>query len=134
MVSQHIDDPASIAKRFRLIRRAYGALQHNSAPMSQSEFARLCGIGVAAWNNAETGDNRIGLDNAMALRRITGATLDYVFCGDIAAMPHSLMIEIEKLDNEEPPRGSHAQQRKNRSILPSGFDRRSALKMGRRAP
>ena len=30
--------------------------------MSQSEFARRCGIGVAAWNNAETGDNRIGLD------------------------------------------------------------------------
>ena len=66
--------------------------------MSQAEFARMCGIGPAAWNNAETGDNRIGLDNALALRRATGATLDYIYCNDSAALPHALAVEIAKLD------------------------------------
>jgi transcriptional regulator with XRE-family HTH domain len=68
--------------------------------MSQSEFARFCGIGIAAWNNAETGDNRIGLDNAIAITKRTGVSLDYIYFGQRAYVPHGLAVEIERLENQ----------------------------------
>lgn len=95
------DKAAFVAERLRLIRRAYSVVQRHSPPISQSEFARLCGIGIAAWNNAETGDNRIGLDNAIALRRKTGATLDFIFCDDASGLPHFLAVEIARLQERD---------------------------------
>jgi len=63
--------------------------------MSQAEFARLCGITAPAWNNVETGDNRIGIDSAMAAARSTRVTLDYIYFGNSDYVPH--IIEIEKI-------------------------------------
>lgn len=93
------DSNQAIGDRLKLIRLAYGALQDPLNPMSQAEFCRLCGINRQAWNNAETGDNRIGLDAAKAVRMRTGATLDYIYEGDHRAMPHALTVEIERLLN-----------------------------------
>jgi transcriptional regulator with XRE-family HTH domain len=91
----------AISARLRLIRLAYSTLQKSDPPISQSAFARLCGIGVSAWNNLETGDSRIGIDNAMALARRTGASLDYIYFGDPRGLPHALAIEIERLEKQK---------------------------------
>lgn len=69
--------------------------------MGQSEFARACGIGIQAWHNAETGGNRIGVDNAMLVARRTGASLDFIYLDQRAGLPHALAVEIAKL--ETPP-------------------------------
>lgn len=104
-VSNRPDAPTSVGERLRLIRRAYGALQRQGArEISQAEFARLCDISPAAWNNAETGDNRLGLDNAINVSRRTGASLDYIYLGDVAHLPHALAAEIEKLAAEPAPK------------------------------
>lgn len=66
--------------------------------MSQVEFANLVGMSKQAWNNAETGDHRIGLDNAMSIVRRIGVTLDYIYLGNQDLLPHAIAVEIEKLD------------------------------------
>lgn len=90
--------PAELANRLRLLRIAYGHLQGSVRELGQSEFSRRCGMTVGAWNNAETGDNRLGLDNARRVRLTTGATLDWIYEGDEQGMPHSLMVEIKRLE------------------------------------
>jgi DNA-binding XRE family transcriptional regulator len=86
-----------VAKRLRLIRRAYNALLAPAPPISQAEFARRCGIAPQAWNNAEVGRARIGLDGAIKLCRLTGATLDFVFLDSPAALPRVLAAKIARL-------------------------------------
>jgi len=95
------DSPDAIGRRLRLIRIAYGMAQGRASEMQQAEFARLAKIGIAAWNNAETGDNRIGIDNAISLRAFTGVGLDYIFLGERSQLPHQLAIEIEKIEKLE---------------------------------
>lgn len=91
------DSPQAVGERLRLIRLGYGMAQGASREMSQAEMSRLCGIGRQAWNNAETGDNRLGIDNAMALARRTGASLDYIYFGNARGLPHELAVAIEAL-------------------------------------
>lgn len=98
-----LDSTAAIGARLRLIRLAYGAVQGRDRPMSQAEFARICEIGAAAWNNAETGDNRLGVDAAMSVARKTGVSLDYIYFGNTASVPLAIFIEIEKLKLEKRP-------------------------------
>jgi hypothetical protein len=40
-----------------------------------------------AWNNAETGDNLIGIANAMKLCRATGVTLGWIYRGVTQTCP-----------------------------------------------
>jgi len=94
------DSLAAMSARLRLIRLAYGIVQGHSREMGQSEFSRLCGLNVSAWNNAETGDNRIGIDAAMKVVRQAGVTLDYIYFGNRAGLPHALAMAIDKLEKD----------------------------------
>lgn len=96
-VSTRPDAPQSVGERLRLIRLAYSALQRRERDISQAEFARICDIGAPAWNNAETGDNRLGIDNALAVCRRTGASLDYIYRGEMSHLPLALAAEIDRL-------------------------------------
>lgn len=91
------DSAKAVGERLRLIRIAYGVVQGEKAELGQSEMARRCDIGVQAWNMAENGHNRIGIDNAMRLSRKTGVSLDYIYFGQGAGLPHALAVEIERL-------------------------------------
>ena len=95
------DSRQAIGSRLRLVRLAYGRLQGRSRDMTQAEFTQLCHVNRQAWNNAETGDARIGLDSALAVCRQTGVTLDYIYQGSTAAMPHALMTEIQAIIEAE---------------------------------
>jgi transcriptional regulator with XRE-family HTH domain len=83
------DSRNDIGERLRVTREALG--------LSQAELCRRLGISPAAWNNAETGDNRIGIDNAMLLCKATGVTLDWIYLGHRGGLPQKLAVDIERL-------------------------------------
>jgi transcriptional regulator with XRE-family HTH domain len=56
-------------------------LSHRALNLKQRRLCDITGISTAAWNNSETGDNRIGLDNAIMLCQATGLTLDWIYRG-----------------------------------------------------
>jgi transcriptional regulator with XRE-family HTH domain len=81
---------ADVAGRLRLIRLALR--------LKQVAICDLTGISTASWNNAETGDNRLGVDQAIALCQATGVTLDYVFRGVRGGLPQSINERISELE------------------------------------
>jgi transcriptional regulator with XRE-family HTH domain len=89
MAPNRPDSPHEIGQRLRLTRQALG--------LSQAELCRRTGIRPAAWNNAETGDNRIGIESAVELCKTTGVTLDWIFLGHRGGLPQKLAVDIEKL-------------------------------------
>lgn len=96
-----VDSNQAIGERLKLLRRAFGDAQKYSREMKQSEIARQCGISVQAWNNAETGDNRIGLDNAMRIRERTGAGLDFIYFGVRSGLPLAIALAVERLEKAD---------------------------------
>jgi transcriptional regulator with XRE-family HTH domain len=83
----HPESQEAIAWRLQITREAL--------ELSQAELCRRTGIGKAAWNNAETGDNRIGLDAALALARTFGIGLDWTYRGILRDIPSDLAKKIE---------------------------------------
>jgi transcriptional regulator with XRE-family HTH domain len=79
-----------VADRLRLTRE--------SLRLKQAALCRLTGISTSAWNNAETGDARIGIDNAIALCQATGVTLDWIFRGIRSGLPHPIAERISELE------------------------------------
>ena len=92
------DDPAAMGGRLRRLRIAYGKVQGYTREMRQVEIARIAGVSQQAWNNFEAGRGRIGIDNAMRISRVTGASLDYIYLGDGRLMPAPLAAEVAKLE------------------------------------
>jgi transcriptional regulator with XRE-family HTH domain len=69
--------------------------------LTQAALCRLTGISAQAWNNVETGDARIGLDNAIQLCEATGLTLDWVFRGIRHNLPYEIRLAIEQQEAAE---------------------------------
>lgn len=86
---QHPESVQSIAKRLRMLR---GALE-----LSQDKLAKAVGAASlsATWSPYETGKDRISLDNALALCRLYGVTLDWLYRGQWhAGLPFDLAEKI----------------------------------------
>ena len=86
-------DPESVAacaERLRITREAL--------KLSQAEICRQTKIHASAWNNAETGDNRLVYDNALKLCRRYGLTLDWLMRGDIRQIPAELAKKIAEVE------------------------------------
>ncbi len=77
---------AEVAARLQLTREAL--------KLSQAELCRRTGISTQAWNNAETADNRIAIDEAIKLCRYSGVTLDWIYRGVRAFLPATIVEEI----------------------------------------
>lgn len=75
-----------VAARLRLTREALG--------LSQASLCRATGIPTNTWNNAETADNRLGLDEAIKLCRYAGVTLDWIYRGIRTHLPQVIAEEI----------------------------------------
>ena len=80
-----------VAARLKLTREAL--------KLSQAALCRQTGISPQTWNNAETGDNRLGLDNANKLRAKFGISLDWLFWGDMRGLPNELAKRIEAIES-----------------------------------
>lgn len=78
-------DIPSQAERLRVAREALG--------LSQAELCRQTGISTQSWNNAETGDNRLGIDNVLKLSQY-GITPQWVYHGDRTHLPANLLEYI----------------------------------------
>lgn len=76
------DSTEAVAARIKELREAMG--------YDQAEMCRRTGIGTSAWNNAETGDNRMGFGNATKLRQAFGIGTDYTFFGDQRVLPSEI--------------------------------------------
>lgn len=76
-------DPAEIGARLRDAReRVFG--------LGQIEFAERAGIHHKSYNGWETGRSRVSLDGAVKLREAYGLDLEFIFFGNVDALPHSL--------------------------------------------
>lgn len=84
---------AEVAERLRISREAL--------KLTQARLCRITGISAAAWNNAETGDARIGIDNAILLCDATGLTLDWVYRGRRETLDPDILEAIVRLETEE---------------------------------
>jgi transcriptional regulator with XRE-family HTH domain len=81
-------DPIEVGKRLRLLREGL--------KMKQTALCRLTKITDQVWNNAETGDNLLTVPNAVKLCRVTGVTMDWIYRGQITALPSSVLTAITK--------------------------------------
>ena len=79
-----------VAERMRITRKALD--------LTQAEICRLTGVSPQSWNNAETGDYRIGVDSAILLCQATGISLDWIFRGVRAGLPHEFNQAIARYE------------------------------------
>lgn len=75
-----------VAERLRTTREAMG--------WTQAELCRRTGISLQTWNNAETGDNRISVDQAIKLCRSTGVSLDWIYRGIRVLLPAMILEAV----------------------------------------
>ncbi len=97
-MARHID-PESVEECARRLRATREALE-----LSQAEICRQTKIRPQAWNNAETGDNRLTVPNALALCRRYGLTTDWLYRGDARQLPAELAHKIALYEAEQRPR------------------------------
>lgn len=80
-----------IAARLALTRQALGK--------SQADLCRITGITTQKWNNAETGDNRISIPDAVRLCRATGVTMDWIYRGVRHGLPAVVLEAVARQEN-----------------------------------
>jgi transcriptional regulator with XRE-family HTH domain len=81
-------EPKAIGERLRLLRKTRN--------ISQIQLCEKLGFTPPAYNNYERGAKRPTPDNALILATFYGATLDYIYTGNLAGVPHLVVQEIEK--------------------------------------
>ena len=62
--------------------------------MSPAEICRQTGILPPQWSRFATGERRISLDSALVLKRLYGASLDWIYTGDTAGLPLKLAASL----------------------------------------
>ena len=82
-----------VAARLKLTREALG--------LSQAALCRRTGIATNVWNNAETGDNRISVDEAVKLCRVTGVSLDWIYRGSRVNLPEKILEFLANFDRTQ---------------------------------
>lgn len=73
---------SDIAERIRWHRALEG--------LDQAAYAKRAGLNRSQLSNWETGTFRLSLDGARALRRTYGLSLDFLFEGEVGALPFTL--------------------------------------------
>jgi len=58
--------------------------------LTQVRLCKIADMSLTAWNNAETGDNRISIDLAIKFCDATGATLDWIYRGISSGLPTAI--------------------------------------------
>lgn len=69
----------------------------NLLGLTQAEYGKKAGLKRAAINNYESGDFQIGLAAGRALRKAYGLSLDFIYEGEVEALPMNLRKAV--LDN-----------------------------------
>lgn len=83
------DSLEAIGMRLKLTRQVTG--------LQQNEFCERAGIAANAYNQYEKAKKRISLDNALALCKAYGLTLDWIYRGDPGGLRHETAEAIKSL-------------------------------------
>ena len=78
---------AEVGLRLSRTRRALGIAD-------QLEFGRRAGLSQPQYHQFETGKRRLSLDAALALCRVYGLSLDWLYRGDPSGLPHCLALAL----------------------------------------
>ncbi len=92
-----IAGPTGLTEMARRLRTTRLALK-----LTQARLCRLARINPQAWNHAETGKARIGLDSAIRLCEQTGLTLDWIYRGVRAGLPLEIREAIAAAEGARP--------------------------------
>ena len=95
-VDQMATGPTSLpemAERLRITRLAL--------KLTQARLCRLARISTQTWNNAETGDGRLGLSRGIRLCEATGLTLEWIYRGIRYGLPAELAEAITRVEDSE---------------------------------
>ena len=77
---------APISNRLRAVRAVM--------QMNQKDFAEGAGIAQKSYNLYEAGTHRISIPNAIRLRETYGITLDFIYCGSLDTLPHTIAVAL----------------------------------------
>lgn len=79
----------AIAERLIRTREAMG--------LNQAQWCRLTGIEPQAWNNYESGLNRISINQAIKVCQATGVTMDWIYRGLMSGgLPMGVQIGLQQ--------------------------------------
>ena len=76
--------PTAVGARLSMLRAA-------KAIPSQAEMARLIGVELKRYNHWERGRGMLPVEQAVEICRVTGANLDYIYLGEMSALPMNLV-------------------------------------------
>ena len=102
MRKKWIREYGDIADRLRISRLALG---HTPTTIS-----RLIGMQSSYWHNCESRTRRISVDRAIALKRRTGLTLEWIFDSEISTLPKDI---ADKIIREWESRGESPAPKRN---------------------
>ncbi|WP_068001494.1 helix-turn-helix transcriptional regulator [Pseudovibrio axinellae] len=80
---------AEIAIRLRAVETYVG--------MSQKEFSESAGVQQKSMSQWQSGDFRISIQGALKLRERYGISLDFIYCGNIDALPTKMANELSSI-------------------------------------
>jgi hypothetical protein len=89
------EDRRAVGERLRLLEQAVGI---NGAAM-----ARLIGVPAQTWGSWKTGDARMPVTAAGALKREFGCSLDWIYFGDGAANSGPFRDKLARARTKGPP-------------------------------
>jgi transcriptional regulator with XRE-family HTH domain len=110
-MSPHSSEPdlIEIGHRLRRLRMALGR--------NQREMAEVAGMPPPVWNGCEKGTRPLQVYQALRLAAMFGASLDWIYRGDIAMMPQYLMGKIQEIERVEAINGPRPEKRiRRRSV------------------
>lgn len=85
---------AEIARRLVLTRRALG-IDH------QQDFGKAAGLSQPQYHQFESGKRRLSLEAALALCSTYGLSLDWLYRGDMNALPFRLANAIREIERTD---------------------------------
>lgn len=88
-------DVLATANRLRLAREAMRPY------MNQTQFAKGAGLRQNRYSQYESGDRPLTLDAAIQISNRYGISLDWLYRGDPAFMPHGLITSLDGKDSSE---------------------------------
>lgn len=86
MLKEQEDAPQAIAARLKAAREAVG--------MNKREFAEAAGMGEQTYGPFETGSRPLSLIAAKKIRKAHGLTLEFMYFGNIADLPHRIATKL----------------------------------------
>lgn len=64
--------------------------------VNQAAFCKSVAIAANTWNQIEKGVSRPSIENALRIVSIYKVTLDWIYLGNDAGMPHAMAVELAR--------------------------------------